>query len=364
KEKKGLGHLLEKNERKFRNSEMEKNRISEVFTNFNEGILVLDENERVSAINPLAKKILGIKTRDIKGAPVMDLGRLFDVKPFVPYFLSLNGILKQQLNFKNLIVELSVIPLIFEEKNMGKLIILRDITGESLLEKTKNDFILSAVHQLKTSVASAKWSLKMFLSGDFGNINKEQKDVIGRLYKRNDGLVFSINNLLDATKIEDGVYAYNKNLADIQEIVESVVLYFKDKIKSKKIKFEFERPSERFPKIMIDKEKIESVIQNLLDNALKYTGNGGEIKVSLKINDKNIEFRIGDSGIGIPNSQQGKIFSKFFRAGNANKMEATGSGLGLFIAKNIIEDHNGSIRFESEENKGSVFVFTLPIEGV
>jgi len=364
KEKTGLGHLLEKNERKFKNSEIEKNRISEVFINFNEGILVVDENEKVSLINPRAKKILGIKAKDIKGLPVMDLGRLSDIKPLIPHFLSLSGALKEEINLRNFIVELSVIPLIFEEKNMGKLIILRDTTRESLLEKTKADFILSVVHQLKTSVSSAKWSFKMFLSGDFGKISKEQKDVIERLYKRNEALIYLINNLLDAMKIEEGVYFYNKTLVDIQDIIQSVIVYFQDKIKSKKIKIEFKKPSERLPRIMIDKEKIESVVQNLFDNALKYTGEGGIVRIFLETDGKNTEFQIKDSGIGIPKDQQPKVFSKFFRAANANKIETSGSGLGLFIAKKIIEDHNGSIWFESEENKGSAFYFTLPTEGV
>lgn len=230
------------------------------------------------------------------------------------------------------------------------------------LEKAKTDFILLAVHQLKTSVASVKWSLKMFLDGDFGKIDKEQKDVIQRLYKRNDALISLIDNLLDATKIEDGAYSYNKTLVDVQALVQSVIAYFQDKIKSKKIKVEFKKPPQRLPKIMLDKEKIESAIQNLFDNALKYTNIGGNIRISLEGDGKDIKFQVKDSGIGIPKNQQAKVFSKFFRAVNANKIENSGSGLGLFIAKKIIEDHNGSIWFESEENKGSTFYFTLPVD--
>ncbi len=363
-EKISLAHLLGKNEKKFSNSEIEKNRISEIFINFNEGILVIDENEKVSMINPKAKKILGIKERAVKGLPVIDLARLSDIRPIVPYFLSLNGILSEKINLKKIVVELSVIPLIFEEKNMGRLIILRDITRETVSEKMKTNFILSVAHQLKTSAASVKWSTKMFLSGDFGKINKEQKDVIGRLYKRNDALIFLIDNLLDAEKIEDRAYSYKKTLIDVQDLVQSAIIYFQDKIRSKKIKVKFEKPQQRLPKIMIDKEKIGSVIQSLFDNALKYTGIGGSMYVFLEGDEKNIKFQIKDSGIGIPKEQQSEIFNKFFRAANANKIETNGSGLGLFIAKKIVEDHNGSIWFESEENKGSIFSFTLPIEMV
>ncbi len=354
KEKAGLAHLLEKNERKFRNSEIEKNKIYEVFLHFRDGILVTDENEKVLMINPKAKKLLAIKEKNIKGMPVMQLSRLPGVKPFIPYFLSLSGVL----------IEVSSTPLIFSGSNMGRLIVLRDITHEKLLEKEKNDFILSAAHKLKTAISSAKWSFKMFLDGDFGKANEEQKDVIKRLYKINDSLIFPIESLLNATKIEDGLYSYNKTFVDLQDIVQNVIFYFQDKIKSKKIKVIFKKPANKVVKLMLDKEKIESVVLNLFDNALKYTKAGGVIEVSLENGGEKAEFHIKDSGIGIPKDQQSKIFNKFFRAGNANKIETAGSGLGLFIAKEIVEDHGGNIWFESEENKGSSFYFTLPIKGV
>lgn len=377
-EKTALVRLLEKNEEKLKISEIEKNIISEVFFNIGEGILVIGGNGKILMINPKAKKILGIKEKDIKGLPVIDLARLPDIQPIAPYLLSQNIVFRKEIKLKYFIAELSVMPIFFDsshddykkdvnfqpEKNMGKLIILRDITRESSLEKIKNDFILSAVHQLKTSVASVKWSVKMFLSGDFGKISKEQKDVAKRLYERNDALIFLIDNLLDAAKIEDGAFFYKKTLIDVQDIVESAIIFFQDKIKGKEIKVKFEKPLQRLPKIIVDKEKIRSVIQNLFDNALKYTNVCGSINVFLKSDQNSIKFQIKDSGIGIPMEQQSKIFNKFFRAANANNIETNGSGLGLFIAKKIIEDHGGSIWFESEESKGSAFFFTLPIEMV
>ena len=252
----------------------------------------------------------------------------------------------------------------FRNSEIEKNRILSGINRVKLLEKEKNDFILSAAHQLKTAISSVKWSLKMFIDGDFGKVREEQKDVMKRLYERNNSSVFLIESLLDAIKIEDGAYVYSKTSVDIQDIVKSVTAYFQDKIKSKKIKVIFKKPANGFSKIMLDKEKIESAVQNLFDNAIKYTGAGGVIEISLEDSGEDIEFKIKDSGIGIPKVEQPKIFNKFFKSANANKIEANGSGLGLFIAKKIIEDHGGNIWFDSEENKGSAFYFTLPIEGV
>lgn len=364
KESAGLARLLEKNEKKLRNSETEKYRVFEIFANIAEGILVVDENEKVSIINSKAKKILAVKEKDIKGMPIAELRRLPDIKPILPYLLSLTGVFKEEVNFKNFIIEVSVTQLVFSGSSMGRLIVLRDITREKLLEKEKNDFIISIAHQIKTAISSAKWSLKMFLDGDFGQTNKEQADVIKRLYKINDSSFFLIESLLDATKIEDGVYTYNKTLADIQDIVQGMMNYFQDKIKDKNIKVKFKKPANRLEKLMLDKAKIESVVLNLFDNALKYTKTGGVIEVSLEKKGDNIEFKIKDSGIGIPKDQQAKIFKKFFRAENANKIESTGTGLGLFIAKKIIEGHGGRLWFESEEDKGSAFYFTLPTKDV
>lgn len=364
KERAGLAHLLEKNEKKLRHSEIEKYRVFEIFANLTEGILVVDENEKVSIINSKAKKLLAIKEKDIKGLPIAELRRLPDIKPLFPYFLSLTGVLKEEVNFKNFIIEVSVTQLAFSGSSMGRLIVLRDVTREKLLEKEKNDFIISVAHQIKTAISSAKWSLKMFLDGDFGQSNKEQADVIKRLYKINDSSFFLIESLLDATKIEDGVYVYNKTLVDMQDIVQGMIDYFQDKIKDKNIKVKFKKPANRFEKLMLDKVKIESVVLNLFDNALKYTKTGGVIEVFLEKKGDSIEFQIKDSGIGIPKDQQSKIFRKFFRAENANKIESTGTGLGLFIAKKIIEGHGGKLWFESEENKGSAFYFTLPTKDI
>jgi len=362
KENAGIRRLLEKNEKKFGCSERERHRILEAFWNLREGIIVIDESERISMANPGAKQILGIKSKEIKGLSAQELCSLPNLKPLLPYFISFSDIAKTEIKLNNLVIEVSVAQLFFSEKNMGRMITIKDKTQEVRLESDRTDFVLSAAHQIKTSVASAKWSLKMFLSGDFGKISKEQNNIIERLYKKNEDLIFLIDSLVEATKIESGAYVYNKTLVDVEKLVQGSVSLFQDKVKSKKVRVLIEKSSGQMPRIMLDKEKMEAVIQNLFDNALKYTSAGGSIKVSLGSDGKEIKFKISDSGIGIPKNQQPKIFSKFFRASNANKIEAGGSGIGLFIAKRIVEDHGGKIWFESEENKGSAFYFTIPVE--
>jgi len=227
-----------------------------------------------------------------------------------------------------------------------------------------SDFILSTIHQLKESAVSIKWSLRMFLSGDFGKITKEQKDVFEKLYNKNEAQIYLIDDLLNTIKIEEGMYAYNKTLFDAEESLEQAISYFEDKIKSKEITIKFEKSHQKLPKIKADKGKIEMVMHNLINNALKYTGAGGTIKIFLEDSGKELKFHIEDSGIGIPKSQQDKVFSKFFRADKTHFAEGGGFGLGLFLAKKIVEDHGGKIWFESKDGKGSSFCFTLPWNNV
>jgi signal transduction histidine kinase len=145
-------------------------------------------------------------------------------------------------------------------------------------------------------------------------------------------------------------------------IIESVVENGKDDIKRKGLTLEFKKSNSRVPRVMMDAEKIKLVIQNLLENAVRYTPSGGKIVISVGADKEKIEFQIADNGIGIAKDQQSKIFTKFFRGSNVMRVETEGSGLGLFVSKNIIEAHGGQVWFESKEGEGSVFHFTLPVK--
>jgi signal transduction histidine kinase len=237
--------------------------------------------------------------------------------------------------------------------------ILHDVTREKAIERMKTEFVSISAHQLRTPLSAIKWTLKMFLDGDLGELTKEQREFLEKTYKSNERMINLINDLLNVTRIEEGRYLYRPVLADIVPICQSVIDSYREEIEKKNLKFEFKKPKE-LPKVRVDIEKISLAIQNLLENAIRYNREGGEIEIVLKEKEKEIEFSIRDTGIGIPKDQQNRVFTKFFRAPNAMRMETEGSGLGLFITKNIIEAHGGKIWFKSEEGKGTTFYFTLP----
>ena len=227
-------------------------------------------------------------------------------------------------------------------------------------KKEKLDFISLTAHQLKRPLSSIKLSLEMLYKGNFGRISKEQKDVIEKILQRSKGLIYLVNDLLDMAKIEERGLVNNLIQVDIVELIEFILEFEMNEITNKKIKFKFEKTYNSI-KVKIDKEKISMAIRNVIDNAVKYTPTRGKITISLDKNGENLEIKIQDSGIGIPDNQKEKIFGKFFRADNAIEMESSGSGLGLFIARHIIESHKGKIWFESKEGIGTTFFIHLPI---
>ncbi len=228
------------------------------------------------------------------------------------------------------------------------------------VKKTKIDLISLTAHQLKNPLSAMKLSMQMLSEGDFGKISKEQKDIVEKILQKNETLICLVDDLLDMAKIEEKRHIHNLTLVNIDDLIESLIRFEQEEIINKKIEFKFEKPT-NLQKIKLDKEKISMALQNILNNAVKYTPICGKITISLIQNGENLEIKIQDSGIGIPENQKEKLFSKFFRASNVVKIETTGSGLGLAIAKDIIESHHGKIWLESKEGEGSSFFVSLPI---
>lgn len=237
------------------------------------------------------------------------------------------------------------------------------LANEHLLEldKVKTEFISVAAHQIRTPITGVRWALKEFLEGKYGKITEEQTHVLRQTYQNTTRLVSLVGSLLNVAEIEEGKYLYKPVPTQIESVVQSVIDYFQEKIKTQKIKFKFIKPEKDLPKVALDVEKMKIAIQNVLDNSLEYTLPHGKVTVSLKQENRKIVFSIQDTGIGIPKDQQKKIFTKFFREARAKKIKTEGSGLGLVIVKNIIEAHGGKIWFKSEEGSGTTFYFQLPV---
>ncbi len=227
------------------------------------------------------------------------------------------------------------------------------------LDRAKSEFVSVAAHQLRTPLSAVKWALRMLIDGDAGEIGNDQKSVLMRAYESNERMIQLVNDLLDVDHIESGKFTYHFVPLNLRDVVESVLLEVIPLTYKKDIKIKLEAP-ENLPKISGDPEKMRMVVQNLLDNAVRYTMSGGVVIIRLKMEGKEVISEIEDTGIGIPAGQQGSVFKKFFRGSNAMKLVTDGSGLGLFIVQEILQKHGGKVSFKSTEGKGTIFTFSIP----
>ncbi len=232
------------------------------------------------------------------------------------------------------------------------------------INSVKSDVISISAHQLRTSLSALKWILKMFLDKDVGPITTEQEGFIQKAFNSNERMIALVNDLLTLNHSEDTSIKFNFKKVDPLYLVEQTIFEFSGETLKKSVPLVFLKPDMPIPQITCDEEMTRVVLQNLIENSLKYSHPGDKVFVSLKHNEetKSVEFSVHDMGIGITPEEQPKIFSKFFRAKNAQEKEVIGSGLGLYATKNIVERHKGKIWFESAPGKGTTFFVTLPIE--
>lgn len=228
------------------------------------------------------------------------------------------------------------------------------------LEKTKADFVTTVAHQLRTPLTKIKWSLHAMMGGDSGKINVEQKKILEKGEEANNMMIELVNDLMNIDKTSDTYMGYNFENVPLSGLLAKAVDDFSLLAKQKKIALEFFASAEPMPDVKADPPKLELAASNLIDNALDYTPAGGTIKVFLEKMGNYAKVSIKDSGIGIPKEEAGNLFTRFYRAKNAVRTKTEGTGLGLYITKNIIEAHGGKIWAESEENKGATFYFTVP----
>ncbi|MBI3443556.1 HAMP domain-containing histidine kinase, partial [Candidatus Woesebacteria bacterium] len=230
------------------------------------------------------------------------------------------------------------------------------------IDKLKNEFISLASHQLRTPLTAMKWFLEMMVNGEMGEVSLPQKGGLENIYKSNERMIALVNALLNVSRLDTGRVAVNPRPTRLRELVDSVTSDFQVMIKNKNFQIILnEAPN--LPQISIDPQLIRIVYSNLLSNAIRYTPAGGQITISLYPKENFIISEIKDTGYGIPQTEQGRVFEKFFRASNIVRIDTEGTGLGLYLTRAIIESSGGKIWFESIEGRGTTFYFSLPLEG-
>lgn len=231
------------------------------------------------------------------------------------------------------------------------------------LDETKSEFISIASHQLRTPLTAIKGYGSMLLDGDFGNIESaKQRDAIQKMFISGNRLISLVENLLNISRIESGRIKFSFEPKQLVDLAREVYENLKKNAEDKKLYLRFIEPKQPLPLVIMDDEKIRQVAINFIDNAIKYTKDGG-VTVSFGQRNGMVECCVQDTGMGVTPEEQARLFKKFSRGKDANLVNTEGTGLGLYVANIMIEAHKGKIWIESEgvEGRGSKFCFALPL---
>ena len=326
----------------------EKMKTERILHEIDDGVIVVDQDGKTIMINPAARLML------TNGERINDI--LFDSSG------DSNGEIRIDNPKSGLFRILKVKSFPLRDDNgalLGKIAVLHDVTHFKEIDRLKSEFVSHVSHELKTPLTSIKGFIDNLRDRIAGDLTSRQEDYLERMAKNADRLIRMINELLDISLIEAGSIKLHYTPLLLSELIEEVSdglrpIAIQKNIEISLVKFDEER------QIRVDRDKIEQVITNLVDNAILYTQPGGKILINLDNDHGFIKTRISDNGVGIPLEEQDRIFDRFYRLERNSILEPKGTGLGLFIAKNVIEMHGGQIWVASEAGKGSEFTFTLP----
>ncbi|MFA7254237.1 MAG: ATP-binding protein [Patescibacteria group bacterium] len=361
-----LGIALE-NSRLFAESEKEKDLLDSVVKNIQEGVVVVDLKGRVIVWNKYAEEITGLKSEEANNQSGIKLAKKLG-------FNDLIGIISEALlnrdRLKDFYLEKRILTVsgqqiwiginmsfIGDQGNGNYILTFRNISRDRELLQAKNDLVSTATHELRTPLTAVKGYLSMLRNGDAGEFNKKQEKYLGHAYQSTERLVGLVESLLKTLKIDENKVQLNLQNFDIVKIAADSIENLKHKAKGKNISIHL-KSGKLFA--FGDPDNTKHIIENIVDNAIKYTKNNGKIDVTLKNNGDNILVSIKDTGIGIPQGAKERIFDRFIRVNNPLSVKAGGTGLGLHIAKNMVQKQGGKIWLESKLNVGTTFYFTVP----
>lgn len=239
----------------------------------------------------------------------------------------------------------------------------RDITREMAIERMKDEFVGLASHQLRTPLTGIKWFSELLIRNKYQNLNQEQLDFLEQIKISNQRMIKLVNELLDISHIETGQkFEIKKVDLKVNDVINEVLTENISLIKTKNLNIINKIPDNLL--IFADYVKMRQVLSNLISNASKYTSEGKDITIDTTTDTAKgmVVISVADQGMGIPAAQKSRLFEKFFRADNARIQEPNGTGLGLYIARELMRAHGGDMWFETEENKGTKFSFSLPIK--
>lgn len=347
-----------------------------IILSIGDGLVMTNKKGKIILVNSAFSEMLGWKSEEVVGKIMTDVIRRKDEKGnLIPLE---ERIINQALSGKKVTtsitnhsyfirkdgtefpVIITVTPVFIDSKIVGAVEVFRDVTKEKEVERLRNDFLSLASHQLRTPLSGTKWLIETLSKEDIGKLNKKQKEYVNNLYKINTRMIQLISDMLNVLHIQSGTIKIKKEYFTLAKLYEEIELNIKDAAKNRGIAIETNFDAQSKIQIYTDFQSLKNIIESFVSNAINYSEEKSKISIGCKDTNNEIVFWVKDNGIGIPQDEQKRIFERFYRASNAQKINTTGTGLGLYIAYMLSKSIGAKVRLESTENKGSTFYLEIP----
>jgi len=356
-------------EAKMRELSGEHGKLSALVEGVKLGVVMVDLNLRVILSNSAARAVLGgspDKVVTFKDLTEKIKGKV-DISQALSYYVKSSKPLNiQEVAIGDRYYRLFMSPVrdLKEKIFIGAVFVMEDITDEKKINQMRTEIVSVTSHQLRTPATIIKGNLEMVLGGDVGKITKKQRELLDDTYMGNERMIRLVNDLMDASKIDEGGFVFPTEPIDLGGLVAEVVKEVAPFAVKKRVALSLAPPAPRLALAKINRQKVKQVIQNLIDNAIKYSAveDRGRVEVAVAEDGKFLKVSVDDNGIGVPPGDKDKLFERFYRGSNSTKLDpGGGTGLGLYIAKGVVEQGGGKIWFEGKEGGGTTFYATFPI---
>ena len=335
-----------------------------------EGVSAVDSEGRLILLNRRAQEWTGIEARDAISRPYGEVLHFEGQTPgnFVEQVVHTGQGLQAggeavlvRRGGGRMPVSILAAPVLQDDRVRGSIVIFRDTSEQRALDQMKDEFISIASHQLRTPVAGLRWYTSTLAEGVAGPLSPQQSELVKEMESCVGQMATLVNDLLDVARLDQGTLKLSLAEVQPQELLAEVMRTLEAKAKRLQVTLQVEEPGSACPPLRADKALMKEVLRNLVDNAIKYTPEHGEVKLTAQQEDQGLIFSVSDTGVGIPEEGIEKLFRKFSRIENPLSKRERGSGLGLYFAKGIVEKHGGKIWVQSAPGCGSTFCVRLPL---
>jgi len=360
----------------LREQQIEASRSRAILESVADGVVVTDATNHITLFNRSAETILGLKSSAVIGELLDKYAGLFGKRARTwiqtvrrwsdsPQDYQPGETFSEELDLEGgKVVSVHLAPVIWRLELLGTVSIFRDITREVQVDRLKSEFLANVSHELRTPMTSIKGYAEIMLMGASGALTAQQTHFLQIVKSNSERLGVLVNDLLDISRIEAGRITLAFEQLNLGDIAQEVIDYYRQRAQEENKPMNFSlKIMNDLSQISGDAERIRQVISNLVSNSYNYTPTDGNVVVSLKGTDEGIQVDVEDNGVGIPLKDQPRIFERFFRGDDPLVLATAGTGLGLALARNLVEMHHGRIWFKSNgvSGEGSVFSFSLPI---